>query len=394
MKSSVPFNLLIKPIGSACNLRCDYCFYIDKYKIVSEGRQSPSPMSDELLEISIKQYIESQPSGIGEIIFSWQGGEPLLLGIDFFRKVVRLQKTYAPPGVRISNSLQTNGTLVTKEFARFFKEHSFLVGISIDGSEELHDKFRKDRSGNGSFSRVMKGYEYLKDEGVDVNILTSVNSHNSEHPHEVYAFLTSIGATYIQFIPIGKANGTCDCPYSVGAEQWGSFLCHVFDLWKERDIGKVFVQHFDMLLARYMNYPATLCVHAPLCGRAIVLEHNGKIYSCDHFVDHDHELGNITKESIVSMLNSEKQIRFGRSKIDNLSMGCKECEFLPLCFGGCLRNRRERSSPSSKKPSNYLCDGYRAFYAHTRPYFSAMAVALRNRKEAKDYIQFLNSNND
>ena len=391
-KLKLPVNVLVKPIGSECNLRCEYCFYIDKFKVVSDPDEVSSKMDDDLLELFTKQYIKSQPETVKEIVFSWQGGEPLLLGTGFFEKALSFQEKYAPEGVSIYNSIQTNGTLITDEFARFFKENNFLAGISLDGPEEIHNRYRKYADGKGSFSAVMKGYELLQKHGVDFNILTSVQNHNSQYPDEVYSFFKSINAQHIQFIPIVEKITAADrnrpvkvSERTVSPEKWGSFMNRIFDLWLMNDIGKIYIQHFDLLLGIYMGYGASLCVHSKECGRSLVIEHNGKLYSCDHFVDKDHYLGNIRETQLSDLADKKKQTDFGRKKYTALHQKCRECEYLKLCYGGCLRNRKAEKNGDI----NYLCEGYRSFYSHTQPYFLAMGRSLGNRREARDYRLFL-----
>jgi uncharacterized protein len=340
-------------------------------------------MGDEMLELFTREYINAQPEGTEEVVFSWQGGEPTLLGMEFYKQAVSYQNAYKRPGMRITNALQTNGTLITDEFAAFFKEHDFLVGISIDGPEQIHNRYRKDPRRRGSFSQVMAGLEKLSSHDVEYNTLTVVQEDNSRFPAEIYSFLKSIGSTYMQFIPIVESSGS----RSVAPRMWGRFLNSVFDDWLAGDIGDVFIQHFDLLLGRYLGYPATLCVHAQTCGRALALEHNGKLYSCDHFVDDEHLLGILGEQSLAQMTDSRFQHSFGSAKATGLHPDCTNCEYLPLCYGGCLRNRLPLKDKG--KDLNYLCEGYKDFYAHTRPYFQAMASALNHRMPASAYVRFL-----
>jgi uncharacterized protein len=383
MPAMAPFNVIVKPVGSACNLRCDYCYYLEKYKLVMGEGENSQVMSDRMLERFTRGYIESQPEGTEEITFTWQGGEPTLLGREFFQRAVAFQQRYKRSGMRITNALQTNGTLITDDFADFFGENEFLIGVSIDGPEQIHNRYRKYPDGQGSFSQVMKGIETLAQHRVAYNTLTVVQDDNCRYPKEVYDFLTSIGSTYLQFIPIVEPGGG----RSVPPGKWGSFMNTVFDRWLSRDIGSVFIQHVDLLLGRYLGYPSSLCVHAPLCGRALAVEHNGNLYSCDHFVDPEHLLGNIAELGFDQMVDSPFQTSFGKSKHEKLNPSCRSCEYLGLCYGGCLRNRLP--SQDGGNDLNYLCEGYKAFYAHTQPYFKAMAAALRSKMPASEYVRFL-----
>ncbi|MDA3833548.1 MAG: anaerobic sulfatase maturase [Spirochaetales bacterium] len=384
---SAPFNIIIKPIGSVCNLRCDYCYYLDKYKIVMGENEKTQSMSDELLEMLTQEYINSQPENAKEIVFSWQGGEPTLRGISFFERALQLQRKYARKGLQISNALQTNGTLLTPDFARFFRDNNFLVGLSIDGPENFHNRYRKDAQGKGSFAGVMKGLDLLRQYNVEYNTLTAVQPDNGAHPEEVYAFLTGTGSRFLQFIPIVETAAGKAGQGSVRPDQWGTFLSGVFDEWLVGDIGTVFIQQFDLLLSRYMGYSSSLCVHAQTCGRNLALEHNGNLYSCDHFVDPQHLLGNIQDQPLCEMVDSEQQGKFGQVKHEGLADACRQCEFLQLCFGGCLRNRIP--SRDAGNSLNYLCSGYKHFYRHTKPYMLAMKRAIDHGKYAVDYAKFM-----
>ena len=388
-QTEYPFNMITKPIGPLCNLHCAYCFYLTKEQLFPHENKKEFIMSSEIREEYIKQYILTQPEGTPEVVFGWQGGEPTLLGIDFFKDVLRLQKKHNPRGMTIRNSIQSNGTLITDEMANFFKENNFLVGISVDGPEELHNKYRLDRSGKGSFSRVMTGMENLKKHNVDFNTLTVVQDDNSLYPLEVYEFLKQSGSGYIQFIPIVEPD------YSGGKRttggrtvpslQWGKFLTSVFQQWLKEDIGKVFVQHFDLTLGQYMGQPSSICVHGKYCGKALAIEHDGSIYSCDHFVNPENYLGHIS-ESLAETAGSEKQIRFGMDKFDALPEECLNCLYLPLCSGGCPKNRLIEK-PTGKL--NWLCEGYRYYYEKTSPVYAAMARALGRREHAANYRKYL-----
>ena len=344
-------------------------------------------MSEETLEVLVRSVIESRCTGQKEIHFSWQGGEPVLMGLPFFKKAVALQKKYAPPDVEVYNAFQTNGVLISDDFARFLHYHRFLVGVSIDGPEELHDHFRRDASGRGTFKSVMRGIERLDRRQVEYNLLTVVQSHNSRYPEDVYRFLTSLGTAFVQFIPLVEktADGALG-PRSVGGAEWGAFLNRVFHLWRLQDIGRIFVQHFDTILGLGMGLPAALCVHAPECGRALAMEHNGDLFSCDHYVDSEHRLGNILERPLLTMVESERQRVFGEKKCGALPLDCRQCEFLHLCNGGCPKDRANRDGSGE---ANWLCPGYKAFYRETAPYFAAMAEALLHHMPASEYQRFL-----
>jgi len=384
-----PFNFITKPIGPLCNLNCSYCFYLSKDELFHHENRKDYAMSPEILELYTKQYIQSQPEGTKELIFSWQGGEPTLLSMDFYKMALDLQKKYNPGNMTISNSLQTNGTLITDEMAQFFKDNNFLIGISVDGPEKLHNKYRMDRAGKGSFARVMAGMEKLKKHNVDFNTLTVVQNDNSRHPEEVYEFLRDAGSGFIQFIPIvepeTKAGKPSVSEKTVPSLQWGEFLTKVFQNWLQNDIGNIFVQHFDLTLAQYMGEPASLCVHSKYCGKAMAMEHNGNIYSCDHFVTPENFLGHVTSP-MTETAGSEKQRTFGKNKFDALPQECLECQFLPLCYGGCPKDRLIKKNSGMQ---NWLCEGFQYYYQKTYPVYLAMSSALRNREHASHYRKFL-----
>lgn len=382
------FHIIAKPIGALCNIACEYCFYLDKEKLYPHQSHSAFRMADEVLERYISEYIAAQPNN-QEVNFSWQGGEPTLLGLEFFRKAVALQKRYARPGQLISNALQTNGMLLNDEWCHFLREEGFLVGISIDGGQTLHDRYRLDHNGQGTFIRVMNGLEALQRNRVEWNALTVVQRDNGNHGKEVYQFLKSAGAQFIQFIPVVEvqADGTLS-NRSVESEQFGHFLNAVWDEWLLEDIGEIFVQHFDMMLGMVLGYPSSSCVHARTCGRAVALEHNGDLYSCDHFVAPEYKLGNLNNSSLATLLDGMQQTQFGRDKFDQLPEYCRQCEFLKYCYGGCPAHR-VALTPAGDPNLNYLCAGYRLFYSHTQPTLQAMSRALHKGFAARDYQQFL-----
>ncbi len=412
-----PFHILIKPIGPLCNLDCSYCFYLEKKTLYPDSRSFH--MSAEVLEAFTRQYIESQPQDAPEVNFAWQGGEPTLLKLDFFRRAVRLQKRYARPGLRVSNSLQTNGTLLDDDWGKFLKDENFLVGLSLDGPEKMHDRYRRDKRGQGSFKKVMRGLEVLKRHEVEFNTLTVVQADNANHPGAVYDFLEASGSRFFQFIPIvehtrtefrvqssafkvepskrGTQNAERGTPplaagirisdRSAKPAQWGHFLNGIFDRWLEvNDVGRIFVQLFDMMLGLVMGYPASLCVHAETCGRAAALEHNGDLYSCDHFVHPDYRLGNIRARegpTLTAMVDGTRQQQFGRDKRD-APRYCRECKFRRYCYGACPKDRIALT-PDGEEGLHYLCAGYRMFYAHTLPYWEKMAACLRQGRPASDW---------
>ena len=388
-KSNYPFHVLIKPIGPVCNIACEYCFYLGKEKLFPYKKNTDFRMSEDTLEIFVKQYINGQPCGTTEVNFTWQGGEPTLRGISFYKKAIDFQNKYRRKGMKITNAFQTNGILLNNDWAKFFKDNDFLIGISIDGPEKLHNRFRKDRSGVGTFSSVMKGLDTLKKYNVDFNTLTVVQSDNGNYPQEVYNFLKRIGSTFMQFIPIVEPEEKGGVSYhTVNPQQWGNFLNTVFDLWIKLDLGRIFVQNFETMVGIYTGYLSSFCVHSPICGRAVVLEHNGNLYSCDHFVFRENLLGNIHSKSLANMVDSNFQKRFGLHKIKSLPLICKECPYLKLCYGGCPSNRL-RKTPSGETGLNWVCEGYKMFYSHTESIFTAISECVRRRVPVTEYKLFL-----
>jgi len=341
-----------------------------------------------VLRSFIRQHIAAH-SHVPEIHFAWQGGEPTLLGLDFFERVVALQRKYLPAGCRVTNSIQTNGLLLDDAWGCFLKEQGFLVGISIDGPPDLHDRFRVDKSGRPTFDRVARGLEIVQRHGVEYNVLTCVHCHNVDQPLEVYRFLKSLGARFIQFIPIvGRASPTSSgaTPTSVGAEQYGRFLTSVFDEWLYNDVGEVFVQIFDVALGIWALAQSSLCVFAETCGYALVLEHNGDLFSCDHFVTPDHRLGNLKDVPLVKMVDSPQQQRFGQAKLDSLPAYCRACDVRFACNGGCPKNRFALT-PEGEPGLNYLCPGYQHFFHHIAPVMQRMTAALQAGKPAVSVVR-------
>ena len=392
---------MAKPAGSACNLDCAYCFYLSKR--VLPGGPGSGHMPDEVLERFVKDYIDSVTSD--EVVFSWQGGEPTLLGLGLFEKVVALQQKHAKPGQRIENDLQTNGTLLDDDWARFLKQHRFLVGLSIDGPREIHDHCRITKHAEPTFDQVFTAAKMLQKHGVRFNTLTCVHRYNASRPLDVYRFLRrEIGSTYIQFIPIveikgfeNTAPGTWDAarlpilgdprchpdhphsvvtPWSVAAEEYGYFLCKIWDEWQARDVGKVLVNLCETLVAQHMGLPSQVCVHSEVCGKGAALEHDGDLYSCDHYVYPEYRLGNIRQQSLGNMVFSPRQVNFGYAKSETLPAYCRQCEFLSDCWGECPKNRLLRT-PDGEPGLNYLCAGLKRFFAHAVPTAKRMVVRLR-----------------
>ncbi|MGQ9517540.1 MAG: anaerobic sulfatase maturase [Anaerolineae bacterium] len=372
------FQVMAKPRGPVCNLRCRYCYYL------STADYYPTRafrMSDALLEEFTRQYIAAQQ--LPEVVFVWQGGEPTLMGLEFFRRAVELQEKYRRPGMRVINALQTNGVILDDEWARFFKEHDFLIGLSLDGPQELHDAYRRDAAGRPTFDRVMAGLRVLQRHGVAFNILATVHQANVSRPLEVYRFFRdAVGAQFIQFIPIveregGRPDGEpAVSPRSVTAPQYGQFLISIFDEWVRRDVGRVFVQIFDVALAAWAGRRPGLCIFEETCGTAMVLEHNGDVYACDHFVYPAYRLGNIGESPLWELAGSERQRRFGLDKRDALPRYCRECRVYFVCHGECPKNRF-LLSPAGEPGLNYLCQGYQMFFAHIDRPMRMMVEELR-----------------
>jgi uncharacterized protein len=385
------FHIMIKPRGPICNLGCEYCYFLSKSKLYPE---SEFRMSEETLDRFTRQYIESQR--VPEITFGWQGGEPTLMGLDFFKKVVELQKKYRKPGMKITNALQTNGTLLDEDWCHFLREESFLVGLSLDGPRQMHDAYRKDQGGKPTFDRVMAGLMLLKQNKVEFNILATVHAANAGNPLEVYRFFRDeAGVQFIQFIPIveldnetGYQEGGRVTSRSVSARQYGEFLTTIFDEWIRVDVGKVFVQIFDVALGAWSNLPAGLCIFDQTCGTALVLEHNGDLYSCDHYVEPHYLLGNIENQDLVTLVGLEQQKRFGDAKRDGLPRYCRECEVRFICNGGCPKNRIRRT-PDGEAGLNYLCKGYRAFFNHIDQPMKIMASLLQKGQPPARIMQVM-----
>jgi uncharacterized protein len=385
-KVAKAFHVLAKPIGPACNLDCRYCFYLKKDALFPPG--ASRRMRDEVLEAFTRQYIQAQPEGAPEVNFAWQGGEPTLLGIDFFRRAVACQRRHARPGLRVVNSIQTNGVLLDDAWGTFLAENDFLVGLSLDGPRRLHDLWRVDKRGEPTFDRVMRGLEVLRRHKVEFNVLAVVHDANSRHPEETYDFFKSVGARFIQFIPLVEPDGQGGLDArSVQAEPFGRFLVGVFDRWlASGDVGRVFVQDFDAMLALVMGLPSPTCVNAPTCGRALAIEHDGSLFSCDHYVAPAHRLGNAMEATLAEMVEGRSQRAFGHGKRDSLPGQCRRCEFLSLCNGGCPKDRLIQS-PDGEPGLNALCAGLKTFFAHALPTMEKMARCLALGRPARDWRQ-------
>lgn len=384
---------MAKPVGPSCNLQCTYCFYLEKQTLYPNRVEKVMP--EATLEAYIRQYTEAQQH-LPEIHFAWQGGEPTLAGLEFFRKAISLQHHYAC-GKPVNNSLQTNGILLDDAWAEFFAEHRFLIGLSLDGPERFHDAYRRDRGGYPTFKKVMKSVALLKHYQVDFNILACVNRITAAHPDEIYPFLRAHGSGFIQFIPIVERRSRTTPPdgltlvapedtreadvteWSVSPRDYGNFLCEVFDLWVTRDVGKVFVQLFDVSLEAWMGFEPSLCFFRSCCGDALILEYNGDLYSCDHFVYPAYRLGNIHETPLRALARSQAQRRFGESKRDNLPTQCQQCPVLFACRGECPKHRFLVTS-QGERGINYFCEAYKRFFNHIDPYMKFMANELRHQR--------------
>lgn len=399
--SRAGFHVMAKPSGPACNLDCDYCFYLEKEALFPEKKTRR--MSDAVLEAYVRNTIASTPMS-HPVAFTWQGGEPTLLGIDFYRRAVALQQRYGQ-GRRIENAFQTNGTLIDDEWAAFLAENRFLVGLSLDGPREIHDRYRRYRSGAPTFDLVIAALERLQRHKVEYNVLVCVDRHSAKHPLKVYRFLKRQGVKFIQFTPVverlagsrDKSRGldlsspdgatesdaeAAMAPFSVRPPDWGSFLSAVFGEWSRRDVGETFVMNFEWTLAALVGAPGVVCVHQPICGRAIVAEHDGTVYSCDHFVYPEYRLGNLVDTSLAAMVDSTRQQAFGNAKSDTLPTKCRACPWLKLCWGGCPKHRFARTADGDNG-LNYLCEGYARYFENATPTLKRIAAVLRAGREAE-----------
>ena len=392
-----PLYVMLKPAGAHCNLACKYCYYLEKNKLYPTAQRHL--MSDEMLEQFTREYIEAQT--MNQVLFTWHGGEPLLRSIDFYRKALSLQQKYAG-GRRIDNVIQTNGTLLTDEWCEFFAQNHWLVGISIDGPQPYHDHYRLTAAGKPSWKKVMQGIKLLKKHGVEWNAMAVVNAYNANHPLEFYRFFKENGCQFLQFTPIverltrhedGRTLASLadknEIPLSeasVAPEQWGYFLCAIFDEWVRKDVGKIFVEIFDCTLANWMGISPGICAYSKECGHAGVMEHNGDVYSCDHFVFPEYKLGNIRDHSLIDMLYGEQQQEFSRLKHSSLPRQCKECDMEFACHGECPKNRfmKDKYGDSGL---NYLCPGYYHYYQHVAPYMDYMKQELMSQRPPSNIMK-------
>ena len=397
-----PLYVMLKPAGAHCNLACKYCYYLEKNNLYQNSHRHL--MSDEMLEQFTREYIEAQT--MPQVLFTWHGGEPLMRSIDFYKKALALQKKYAH-GKQIDNIIQTNGTLLTDEWCEFFTQNHWLVGISIDGPQEYHDHYRVTPAGKPSWEKVMQGISLLKKHRVEWNAMAVVNAYNAEHPLEFYHFFRDNGCQYLQFTPIverltehedGRTLASLaddrEIPLadaSVTPQQWGNFLCTIFDDWVHHDVGKTFVEIFDCTLANWMGVLPGICAYSKECGHAGVMEHNGDVYSCDHFVFPEYKLGNIKDQSLIDMLYGEKQQEFSRLKHTSLPRQCKECDMEFACHGECPKNRFEKDK-FGEPGLNYLCKGYYQYYSHVAPYMDFMKKELLAERPPSNIMRALNSN--
>ncbi len=395
-----PLYVMLKPAGSLCNLRCKYCYYLEKNALYTE--QKNHVISDEMLDKFIREYIEAQTSP--DVLFCWHGGETLMRPISFYRRAIELQRKYAR-GRRIDNTIQTNATMLTDEWCEFFRENNFLVGVSIDGPQEFHDEYRRTATGKPTFHKVMQGIRLLNKHNVEWNALAVVNDFNADYPLEFYNFFKEIGCHYIQFTPIverrierndglslapGMEEGGELVDFSVTPEQWGKFLCTIFDEWVRHDVGTYFIQIFDATLANWAGVQPGLCSLAKECGHAGVMEFNGDVYSCDHFVYPEHLLGNINEKTITEMMYGEKQREFAKLKHELLPQQCRECPVEFACHGECPKNRFTRDKYGNPG-LNYLCKGYRQFFEHVKPYMDFMKGELDAKRPPSNVMNFVAS---
>ncbi len=385
------FNIMIKPVGSLCNLKCHYCYYLDKAEIY--GGREPR-MSIQMLEHFVREYIAA--NDVPDVYFNWHGGEPLLAGLDFYRKAVEFQKKYGE-GKRIHNTLQTNGTLITREWAEFFRANGFLLGVSIDGPQNVHDRYRGGKGGASVFDRVIKGIMELYRARVQYNVMTTVNKQSEGRGLEIYQFLKQAGTRFIQFMPVVEhvkdglivspdTPGARIAPWSIDAKAFGRFLCDIFDYWVRHDVGKVFVNQFDAALASWCGVPQGTCSFAETCGGNSIIEHNGDLYPCDHFVYEDYRIGNVLETDLRTLMNSSRQVRFGIDKRNGLPHKCLSCRWFFACHGECPKHRFNVTD-RGETGLNALCEGYEMFFSHVAPYMDRMSAFLKEGRPASEIMK-------
>ena len=387
------FNIMIKPVGSLCNLKCHYCYYLDKAEIY--GGKEPR-MSEQMLEHFIKEYIAA--NDVRDVFFNWHGGEPLLAGLDFYRKAMAFQKKYAD-GKHIHNTLQTNATLITRDWAEFFRANNFLIGVSLDGPQNVHDRYRGGKGGASVFDRVVKGIMELYRAGVQYNVMATVNRQSEGRGLEIYQFLKSAGTRFIQFMPVlehtkdglivdPQVQGARIAPWSVSPEGYGRFLCDIFDYWVRNDVGKVFVNQFDAVLACWCGAQPGICALSQTCGGNSIIEHNGDLYPCDHFVYEGYKIGNVLETDLRTLMNSTKQVRFGLDKRNALPDDCIKCKWFFTCHGECPKHRFN-TTDKGETGLNALCEGYKLFFSHVAPYMEEMKYLLQSGRPASEIMKML-----
>ncbi|MCP5038384.1 MAG: anaerobic sulfatase maturase [Rhodobacteraceae bacterium] len=400
MRTPTPFHVMSKPIGPRCNIACEYCYYLEKEKLFPAEKKFR--MGPDILKSYISQLIEtSREAGMAEVSFTWQGGEPTILGVDYFRQIIALQEKYAPEGIQITNSLQTNGILLDDEWGQFLNENGFLVGISIDGPKKIHDRYRLDRAGRPTFDAVMRGLEVLQRHNVEHNVLTVVNRANAGKGKEIYKFLKGLGIEYMQFIPIVERAqngalagapqmdidpGNAVTPWSVSPRSYGKFLTEIFDIWFRHDIGRTFVQFFDAQLGMWMGHGSSLCVFAENCGAGLAIEHDGALYSCDHYVYPEYRLGNLTETSLRELVWAKRQREFGTDKTNGLTAQCKACSFKFACNGGCPKHRFAKAK-DGEDGHNYFCESHTMFFRHAESRLQRMAQLVSLGRPASEAAQ-------
>jgi serine-type anaerobic sulfatase-maturating enzyme len=392
------FHLMAKPTGPRCNIDCRYCYYLEKDALYPEERKFR--MKADVLESYVRQLIEAaSAAGQDEVLFAWHGGEPMLAGLDFYRKAMALQGKYAPGGMRLLNTMQTNATLIDADWAAFLAEHAFLMGVSVDGPRAIHDRYRLDRAGRPTFASTMRGLDLLQTAAVEINLLSTVHRHNAGKAREIYRFLRGLGTAHLQFIPIVEratrdgrlaaapqvdmdpANAVTQ--WSVSPRAYGKFLCDVFDMWFRRDVGRLHVQYFEVMLGAWLGQPASLCIHGETCGNALAMEHNGDVYACDHFVYPEFRLGNIAEQPLAALTGNPEITGFGAAKRDSLTARCRACGFRFACHGGCPKHRF-LTSRDGEAGQSYFCESYTMFLRHAGGRLGQMADLLRQGRPASD----------